>query len=197
MWWQISLAVLLLGGAVAFIGDVFADRALAKQNAAIAGAQQERATAIGLWTDYAKREAEAADARLQAAEAAAGELLQQLKESRSRNVTPNAIAACTLSAGVVHQHNDAAAGRAGVPGAASAAVDAASGVGLDRYARAVDENYTTCHRNARRLEELQRWIASTCAEWNRRWGKTDRCPPVPAGADGQPEAAPEINRKGN
>lgn len=198
MWWQISLAVLLLGGAVAFIGDIFADRAVAKQTAAVAKATAERDKVNTEWQAQARLEADAGDARVKERDAEIDRLKSELDKRRSANVTSFADKSCTLTAGVVHQHNDAAAGRAGVdiqPGAAFAP-DRPAGVGIYTYSATVESNYATCHRYIERSREWQRWAAQSCRTWNEKYKRQDPCPPFPGGADGQPEAAPENHRKG-
>ena len=193
MWWQISLALLLLGGAVAFIGDTFTQRAVAKQNAAVAKAVTERNQVNTAWQAQARKEADEGDARVKERDAEIDQLKLQLNQRRPAYVSPLAVKSCTLTAGVVQQHNDAAGGRAGIDIQPSAgfAPDRPSGVGIDRYSAVVESNYTTCHKYIKRSREWQRWAAQSCRTWNEKYKRNDDCPAFPGGVDAPGERKPE------
>lgn len=187
--WQIIAAVLLLGGAVAFIGDTFTTRANAKYVKAQQEAKAERDGAIGGWVSHLRDEQAAADERVKNTERERDTYRAQLEKERVKNVTPFAVKSCVLTAGVVQQHNNAAAGRSAgnnEPGAVFTP-DAPAGIGIDRYSAAVEGNYGTCHKWMDRAKEWQRFAAQTCRDWNAKWKRSEPCPPFPGGADGQPQ----------
>ncbi len=117
----------------------------------------------------------------------------QIKFERGKNVSKVAIDSCRLTTGVIVQHNLSAEGRAAIPADSIGAVDRPAGVGIDRYAATVDNNYSRCHENADQLIAWQQWAIGTCRAWNKRWAKTDACPAYPApfvaATAGQPESA--------
>jgi hypothetical protein len=62
-------------------------------------------------------------------------------------ITPKAIAACSLSRGIIELHNaNATSASAALPEPASGAVDAPSGVGIDTFVGTVVANYGTCEK---------------------------------------------------
>lgn len=190
MWPAVILAA-MLAGAVAFIYSTADARAAAKYERINKAAQEDRAKVNKSWESQARLEADAGDERVKAKEAEIDLLKKQLTERRPANVTKFAVDSCRLTAGVVRQHNDAAAGRAGVnvqPGAAFA-VDAPAGIGIDKYSAAVEGNYTTCRKYINRADEWQRWAAQSCRTWNEKYGRKDECPPFPGPADGQSQNA--------
>ena len=193
MWWQIIVALLMLGGAVAFIGDTFTTRANVKYVKAQQAAKAERDTAIGSWVDHLRDEQNKADERALALARERDAYRAQLEKERAENVTPFAVKSCVLTAGVVQQHNDAAGGRAGIDIQPSAgfAPDRPSGVGIDRYSAVVESNYTTCHKYIKRSREWQRWAAQSCRTWNEKYKRNDDCPAFPGGVDAPGERKPE------
>jgi hypothetical protein len=113
----------------------------------------------------------------------------ELGKARSKNVTPNAVKSCNLTAGVIMQHNLSAEGRAAIPNDSGVAVDRPAGIKIDQYSAAVENNYGRCHENAKQLLDWQQWAISTCRTWNKRWDKTDPCPSLPDAIAGQSESA--------
>lgn len=197
---QIIIVLSMLGGAVYWIGDVFTDRVLAKQAAATKAAEEKRGKQNTDWVAYARKEGDAADARVKTAEAERDNFKAELDKRRPINVTPFAVNSCALTAGVVRQHNDAATGRAAIdlkPGAVFA-VDAPAGVGIDRYSAVVENNYNTCHKWINRANEWQQQAAASCRKWNEVYKRQDACPPFPGATDGQPKVGSgQTETKGN
>lgn len=199
MGWQILAAIAALGAAVAFVWNLAADRAMQARDAADRAATAVRVTQNTAWAEYARQEIATEAARTAEAEAARDAFKMKLDQRRPAYVTPAAVAACTLTAGLVRQHNDAAEGRAGVdrePGAAFA-VDAPAGIGIDRYSAAVEANYATCHQWIERAQGWQRHAARSCRQWNQIYGRADPCPPDPDAVAGQPaRPRPDPETKG-
>jgi hypothetical protein len=77
------------------------------------------------------------------------------------HVTPAADARCLVPLGFVRAHNAAASGDlSGLSATAGQPDDAASGLALSTVARTVVANYGDCRGTARRLIDLQAWLAA-------------------------------------
>jgi hypothetical protein len=187
--WGTLATLVAAAGIFWFAADLIAERRTAKVERAIA-AERDRAAEVSRgWQDYhaIERAADAAQSETLARENAS--MRAQLNANRNRNVSANAIAGCTLTRGIVQQHNDAATGRATVPDAGSDLVDRPAGIGIDRYAATVDGNYTTCREDQSRLLRLQSRIRTLCREWNTRFGHPLAACDARA-TDGEPESPP-------
>ena len=187
--WGTLATLVAAAGIFWFAADLIAERRTAKVERAIQAERERAAEVSRSWQDYhaGERAADAAQTETLARDNAA--LRTQLDANRSRNVTPNAIAGCTLTRGIVQQHNDAATGRPTLPDAGRELVDRPAGVGIDRYAAVVDANYAQCREDAATFARLIARIRAQCREWNTRFGhSTDACDA--RGADGQLESPP-------
>lgn len=194
---QIILVLSMLGGAVYWVGGVYSDHVLAKQKAVTEAAEKKRGTDIGAWIDHARAEADAGDARVAAKQTEIDALQTDLNKWRQKNVTKFAINSCTVTAGLVRQHNAAATGRAPVDLFASAgqSVDAPAGIGIDQYSAAVENNYSTCRKWINRANEWQHHAAESCRAWNEKWHRNDPCPPYPGGDRGESQGVGAEKKK--
>jgi hypothetical protein len=76
------------------------------------------------------------------------------------HVTPAADARCLIPLGFVRAHDAAASGDlSALSDASGRPDDAPSGVALSAVADTVAQNYGTCRGDARRLSDLQAWVA--------------------------------------
>lgn len=187
--WGTLATLVAAAGIFWFAADLIAERRTAKIERRIQAERDHSAEVSREWQAYhaAERTADAAESETLARENAT--LRAQQNANRSKNVTTTAIAGCTLTRGLVQQHNDAATGRPTVPDAGRELVDRPAGVGVDRYAATVDANYATCREDAATWARLIARVRSQCREWNTRFGHPlDACDA--RGTDGQPESPP-------
>jgi hypothetical protein len=104
----------------------------------------------------------------QAAEAQARQLRTKLAQEKAKNVTATADRLCSLTIGVVRDHDaNVAAALSGDPAQPAAdpgvPADTPSGVTISGLTDTIDANYSTCGEWRRQVIGWQKWAASTGA----------------------------------